>query len=107
MKQSVRDEWTAALRSDEWKQGRGQLCNEDGEMCCLGVLYDVAIDGDWVLSNGRWTADGNSTRLSDDLRKQLGLNVGTQHMLVRQNDSGYSFREIADWIDANIPVEPD
>jgi len=33
-------QWTDALRSGEYKQGKGALCNVNG-FCCLGVLCDL------------------------------------------------------------------
>lgn len=41
MNQEYKEKWVAALRSGDYKQGRGRLQNEDG-FCCLGVLCDVA-----------------------------------------------------------------
>jgi hypothetical protein len=57
-----KDLWTTALRSDEYKQGRGQLKREkDGEtcFCCLGVLCDLVIKHPEGKSlNGGWLSDG-------------------------------------------------
>ena len=39
-KQQARAEWVRALRSGEFKQGRGAL-NCDGALCCLGVACEV------------------------------------------------------------------
>ncbi len=36
----MRDEWCAALRSGNYKQGSNHLCF-DGKYCCLGVLSDI------------------------------------------------------------------
>ena len=41
-KQEVRKKWVEALRSGEYKQGRGAL-NKDNKFCCLGVLCDLAV----------------------------------------------------------------
>lgn len=47
MNPEIRDQWCAALESDEYKQGTGVLTrvNPDGteEHCCLGVLADLAV----------------------------------------------------------------
>lgn len=40
------DEWITALKSGEYKQGGGKLCNFDDDprsYCCLGVLVDVCL----------------------------------------------------------------
>jgi len=43
MKQVTPMEWSAALRSGDYKQARGILCRADGSAhCCLGVLSDLA-----------------------------------------------------------------
>ena len=45
MKRDIRDQWIAALRSGEYKQGNGVLhqVSKDGaeSFCCLGVLCRV------------------------------------------------------------------
>jgi hypothetical protein len=57
MDPKVKRDWIDALRSGKYKQTRSKLCNKDG-FCCLGVLADVAISGDWVEApnsfDGRW-----------------------------------------------------
>ncbi len=40
MKYEIAEQWAAALRSDEYKQGYGQLRNND-KFCCLGVLCNL------------------------------------------------------------------
>lgn len=41
MKKKDAMKWVNALRSGKYKQGKGELCNENGEMCCLGVLNHI------------------------------------------------------------------
>ena len=53
--------WYEALKSGEYTQGRGALCDPDGRMCCLGVAVDVLYDGDWELTpDGDWEVDGET-----------------------------------------------
>lgn len=40
MNQEIKQKWLAALRSGEYKQGRGCL-KRDNRYCCLGVLCDL------------------------------------------------------------------
>jgi hypothetical protein len=47
MKEKVAKAWVAALRSGEYRQAHGCLRNDDGEMCCLGVLCDISELGRW------------------------------------------------------------
>lgn len=53
MNETIKAEWLAALRSGEYKQGRGQLHAED-TFCCLGVLCDLHIkagQGEWDIDD--------------------------------------------------------
>ena len=43
MNKDIKKKWVDALRSGEYKQGKGQLRNSKGEFCCLGVLCDLAV----------------------------------------------------------------
>ena len=46
MNPEIKADWLTALRSGEYKQGKGFLKNEDGETaryCCLGVLCELAV----------------------------------------------------------------
>lgn len=44
MNKDVKEKWLAALRSGEYVQGRNFLHRtDDGGMCCLGVLCDLAV----------------------------------------------------------------
>lgn len=38
MKKRIKQSWMKALRSGEYKKGKGQLLTSDGKYCCLGVL---------------------------------------------------------------------
>ena len=49
MKRDVAKKWVAKLRSGEYEQGKGYL-NDDGKMCCLGVLCEVAIEDGLALA---------------------------------------------------------
>lgn len=41
LKPEIKQLWTTALRSGDYKQGRGALRNDNNEMCCLGVLCNL------------------------------------------------------------------
>lgn len=120
----AKEAWMTALRSGEYKQTRGQLCDHEGKMCCLGVLYDVAVDGDWDVEDNNEgidpdLVDGDSwdwgikidkdakyiqtTDLTDEILTQLGLTEDDQIYLVSMNDlQRKRFPTIANWVEANL-----
>lgn len=116
MKKAIKDKWIAALRSGEYKQGKGAL-QKEGAFCCLGVLGDcmpelvhwkqtAALNKLLVASNvevGHY--DHSGATIPNVVREKIGLSNGDQAHLMYQNDSGASFQEIADWIEKNIPGE--
>lgn len=100
MDANLKAKWIAALRSGEYQQGAGLLFNEDERAyCCLGVLCAVSglainADDDCVV--------GDEGR-DDGCYFTIEAMVGDYKPLARLNDSGKSFAEIADYIEANIP----
>jgi hypothetical protein len=115
------DEWVAALRSGEYKQGSGRLKRDkfdtvpeeefdtvpEEEFCCLGVYAEIKN-----LWNVETAIVPNESFLplevipSTTQRVLASLNDGTDWTLVNGvevNPTGrqHSFGEIADWIDAN------
>lgn len=106
MKPKDKKAWLEALRSGEYKQGRGKLCRHS-KYCCLGVAYDVLIDGDWISNGTFWgIPNGPANKLAylpKALAKSIGLSQKTQHSLSLLNDNrGSSFEMIADWIEKNL-----
>lgn len=99
MKKQLRDDWVNALRSGEYKQTTNTLrrFDEDGNpsYCCLGVL-SVLCDAPYA-------------QISDNFLTHVNLVVGHavdgDCLLANMNDEGKSFPFIADWIEANVPVE--
>lgn len=65
MNRQERDEWVAALRSGEWKQGHGYMgIDAEGEMqyCCLGVKAELDIAaGRHGISRSGWNTTGDGT----------------------------------------------
>ena len=113
-------DWINALRSTHYKQGAGNLRNQDNltdevTYCCLGVACDVAgVDLDYVTGE-EWIGVGN---LHDfDLVPDQLHGEGEENELVEtlssmndntcSNNSNhvFSFNEIADWINNNIKGE--
>lgn len=103
--------WTSALRSGEYKQGKGYL-EDDGKFCCLGVLCKVA-----GLPTKKEDEEFGNTPIewipkNDVLPSFLCDCTETTETLSQMND-GYrdgltyreapkTFNQIADYIDANL-----
>lgn len=91
MNAKLKAKWIKALRSGEFKQGRGSLrrvSNGVQEYCCLGVLRTLdpkirrARNGDEILSPAT-----------------CGLHKEVQNILASKNDGGIGFAGIANYIE--------
>lgn len=114
MKKTNKKLWIRALRSGEYRQGQGRLC-DNNRFCCLGVAYDVLVDGEWERKNdyaNRWgirEIAGSDSNLSTGMLPvyildKIELDMYDVNSLVEMNDNGDSFEEIADWIEENVEV---
>ena len=103
--------WVEALRSGKYKQYQGALNYRDS-YCCLGVACEVAMANGVKLTKitaprklTRYGEAGDIYALPPEVMKWLGIKTphgsypGTD--LVRINDSGAPFAEIADTIEEN------
>ena len=126
MKKDIADAWVATLRSDLYAQGRDVLANATRtKHCCLGVLCEIAIEngvemevaiegavGEYTNSHGVCMKyDGEGYRLPDAVRVWADMmfddgrlyDEDTEDLpsdsLADLNDSGASFKEIADHIE--------
>ena len=115
MKKELKDNWVKALRSGEYKQGRGQLCMDE-KYCCLGVLCEV-----YGLT-GRLEGLNNNERsylmpggVEGDYRQiysipdtsVFGLDRSIACTLVNMNDDQCrNFTEIAEYIEDHVEVTP-
>lgn len=102
MDKKIKKAWLEALRSDEYHQGQGRLC-EASEVedvcyfCCLGVLIDIAADGDWCYSQGfmTWSFGGEEDMPPLSFLNEVGLDHNLAKELATDNDNGRSFKQIA------------
>jgi hypothetical protein len=116
MKENIKKAWVKALRSGEYKQGRGYLCATHkgvDSYCCLGVLANECLEGEWVIHDGDgdifiiWSYGNRSENgekrwgmLPTACTKYFDINNGCwMDILSEMNDQGKSFEEIADWIE--------
>jgi hypothetical protein len=114
MPKDLADKWLSALRSGEYKQGKGQLCtydNIDGSprYCCLGVLEHV-VDGkveeygDTMDSSLSHPSIGwlytNDIVFKDEYPMMNPWLPSLNTSAANANDSGkYTFNQIADAIE--------
>lgn len=98
--------WIKALRSDKYEQGQHQLRDFDDRFCCLGVLCDLVEPESWsdlsVAGNGFYH-NYESGEPSSSIVKGAGLTeYDIDNLVFKNDDNGLDFKEIADWIEANL-----
>lgn len=106
-----KDLWIKALRSGEYKQGRGTLkftlSNKEPEYCCLGVLCEIAYSRDKNFING------NAGTLTAESLRYFNMSQQNQNYLMNLNDGlknqeekgiirKHNFAEIADYIENKL-----
>lgn len=116
MKPLVKKKWVEALRSGEFEQTKGNLCDSTG-YCCLGVLSELAVregkadkwkadDGDDVFFFGKKRGDADDTFLPRSVMRWAGLDSDSPAVegdsLAVLNDNGKTFEEIADLIEKHL-----
>ena len=116
MNPEVKAKWLTALRSDKYKQTTaGHLCDNAG-FCCLGVLTDLFIkeqptdaeqwDDLELAGVGIKTYQGYGSQIPHDVAKWSGLPEGpnneVNNHLMKRNDEGMPFKDIATYIEENL-----
>ena len=118
MNKNVKRLWLEALRSGEYKQGRG-LLRDGNKYCCLGVLCDIyrqRVGGSWfgiytVFHDRR--GDENASFLPRDVGRwaELPLRPNVEGVLLSSLNDGVAepycatrlnFDEIADLIQEHL-----
>jgi len=124
MNSKIKQVWIEKLRSGEYSQGKNELRSPNNKFCCLGVLCDIYLkehNQEWISSS-----DGHYYLLSEDenyfgpeseiLTQEVAewaelndksplVKIGVdaiQERLTVLNDQGYSFSEIADFIQNSL-----
>lgn len=98
-----KEKWIAALRSGEYKQGKGCLDDSDGRYCCLGVACKIAYAKTLDMHE-----DGYSVPMEwipedeENVPMILRGHRDLPSTLADLNDSRRPFSEIADWIEQNL-----
>ena len=96
MNEFVKDIWLKELRSGSYLQGQNFL-RTNNMYCCFGVLCDVIDPSKWngnIFSRSHYVPPRY-------IREYAGLTNEQEQTLVRMNDAGKTFKEIADYIEAN------
>lgn len=130
MNPELKKEWVSALRSGKFAQVQGKLKNRVNGgygYCCLGVLCEISpdIDMNYHIGHGRpkilnrdivkdileeaYYDDDHEFLIEDEefdhaLRRYFFGQYGYDHhdILVKMNDDGESFEDIADYIEKNL-----
>ncbi len=103
--------WIDTLRSDKFTQGIGALKrNIITRHCCLGVLCEIYKDktdkGQWEyleVGGGRFRfvldEEKSYTTLPPSIRDWLGISTIEESRLISMNDTGTTFKGIADYLE--------
>jgi hypothetical protein len=110
MKKDIKKKWIKALRSGEFKQGNGELCNiASNEYCCLGVLCEITRQDNPQIKRtkeGHYSLhkkDSVDGQFDSAMLTYFGIAAETQNKLIDMNDErGKSFKEIADYIEEKL-----
>lgn len=121
MNAELKTSWLEALRSGNYKQCTGKLCNvisTNKSYCCLGVLLDVAkskgfdmditdaphdYPGDNYCMRFTYKQNSSDGELPNSFREEVGIsNVHEQQLIDMNDDDRSSFTEIADYIEKEL-----
>lgn len=105
----VKSKWTNALRSGKFDQSKKVLRNKKTKgMCCIGVLCHIygatneELDGNNILPFQEQFNINVLPKSCEVLSNRTSINKSSHWViLARMNDNGYSFNEIADYIEEN------
>jgi hypothetical protein len=108
MDPQIKQRWVDALRSGQYKQGKGFL-HRGNKFCCLGVLCDTVDASRWtyVKSHDAWAYGEEypsvaTTEINFDILQEIMLDLQLHNYLIKLNDWGHSFEEIATYIETHL-----
>lgn len=116
MKKDIAKLWIKALRSGKYKKGTGRLRSISGDkFCCLGVLCNLHAQAHPEAAAtqeypGRYF--GSSSHLPTNVKNWAGMKtihggiytLGLTTSLSAKNDTGTSFRILANLIEKHVDV---
>lgn len=99
------EKWIQALRSGNYKRGRGRLYNESkNNYCCLGVACSILGVEDNLLNEYSATSDIciRDLELEKVFPEELTDSNLMGELIVLNDLEMYSFDKISDWIEKNV-----
>jgi hypothetical protein len=105
----VKELWLKALRSGEYKQGRGQLRDANNNFCCLGVLCNIHAQAHPKFAATQTDPeiyDGYKNMISENVCRWAGIeNSFDLKQLWARNDAvdlykAHNFAQMADYIES-------
>ena len=104
MTPEFKTQWIAALRSGYYEQGRGALRKGD-TFCCLGVACELIDKYGWKRTGIKGNLDWQSWHGRRVVMNKLPfIGISSADVLSRMNDTGATFAEIADYIEASTDI---
>ncbi len=108
MDKELKRKWLQALRSGRYKQTTGRLrrdCDSNGKYtyCCLGVLCNIINRKGWENKlKFHYKNDSDNYNLPENLVFDLKLDIAKLEMIIKKNDGGSTFEEIAKIIEKDF-----
>lgn len=110
MDKRVKRQWLRALRSGDYEQGEGQLVTQEDDdflFCCLGVLQNLYhLEKNQTFAPKKWKLLYPDKIVLRWAKLKTGRDadesVSAIELLADMNDSGYTFKDIADYIEKNL-----
>jgi hypothetical protein len=120
-------EWLTALRSGKYEQTSGSLYNiQDQGYCCIGVAAKIKYPLHYLKNKSNKYAgvlQGNKksilqenkksicsdtkyklSKIPQELKGNVHANNFVSQLVNLNDDEGYSFEEIAEWIEKNVEL---
>jgi hypothetical protein len=108
MNKKLKQRWVDALRSGDYPQTQCELTNGAG-FCCLGVLCDIVDDTKWIDSEDGVVSYDFGNNMCSEFPSHVWLvevvnlpHYQAQALATFNDDDGYGFNDIADWIEDNV-----
>ena len=105
LNKQFKKKWLSALRSGEYKKGKGQLRTKDNRFCCLGVACEIKGLTPVHLGSGYgygYAYDNLVGGICTDHRAELNISWKQHNTLIYLNDQNPTFKEVIRYISRNM-----